>query len=37
MFNNRGERCVRKIEIINVAIMKQRNEMMLHGYKLYGK
>ena len=37
MSNNGGEGYIGKVEIINVAIMKQRNEMMLQGYKQYGK
>ena len=37
MFNNGKEGCVRKIEIMHISIMKQRNEMMLKGYKYYGK
>ena len=37
MFNNGWEGCVRKIEIINLPIMKERNEMMLQGYKECGK
>jgi len=33
MFNNEGEGYIGKVEITNVAIMKERNEMMLQGYK----
>jgi hypothetical protein len=33
MFNNGGEVCVLKIEIINLSIMKKRIEMMLQVIK----
>ena len=33
MFNNGGEGCICKIEIINLAVIKERNEMMLQVYK----
>ena len=33
LFINGGEEYIGKVEILNVAIMKERNEMMLQGYK----
>jgi len=33
MFSNGGEGCIGKIETITVAIMKERNGIMLQGYK----
>jgi len=33
MINNGGEGYIGKVEIINVAIKRKRNDMVLQGYK----
>ena len=35
MMKDGEEGKIRKKEIINLSILKQRNRIMLHGYKIY--